>query len=133
MNDLKITTLIKGDLLITDTVTMQSQMKIKTKLFHKFYAHLFSGFPLVLIFCCVSLTAWSQDLQDQVELARSTVDAGGGESSSGDYILTGTIGQHDASVASSSSGAFLVSGGFWANSENADNNDLIFKNGFEQL
>ncbi len=41
----------------------------------------------------------------------STIDGGGGRSSGGPYVLTGTIGQTDA--ANSSSGNFQVLGGFW--------------------
>ena len=40
-----------------------------------------------------------------------TIDGGGGTSSGGSYVLTGTIGQPDAS--SSQSDAFIVLGGFW--------------------
>jgi hypothetical protein len=41
----------------------------------------------------------------------STIDGGGGRSSSGPYVLTGTIGQPDAGW--SSGGGYELSGGFW--------------------
>jgi len=41
----------------------------------------------------------------------STVDGGGGTSSGGQYVLTGTIGQPDAAY--SASGNYELLGGFW--------------------
>ena len=40
-----------------------------------------------------------------------TIDGGGGTSAGSQYVLTGTIGQHDASY--SQSEVFIVMGGFW--------------------
>jgi len=40
-----------------------------------------------------------------------TIDGGGGQSSGGQYVLTGTIGQPDAAY--SGSGNYQVLGGFW--------------------
>ena len=45
-------------------------------------------------------------------LAWSTVDGGGGQSSGGQYVLTGTIGQPDAAY--SEGGEYELLGGFWA-------------------
>jgi len=45
------------------------------------------------------------------EINWHTIDGGGGTSSGGQYILTGTIGQHDASY--SEGGQYEVLGGFW--------------------
>jgi hypothetical protein len=45
------------------------------------------------------------------QLSRITVDGGGGKSSGGEYIVTGTIGQPDA--AHSVSGNYELLGGFW--------------------
>ncbi len=45
------------------------------------------------------------------ELSWSTIDGGGGVSSGGQYVLTGTIGQPDA--AWSSGGQYELLGGFW--------------------
>jgi len=41
----------------------------------------------------------------------STIDGGGGTSSGGQYVVTGTIGQHDAAY--SEGGDYEVLGGFW--------------------
>ena len=44
----------------------------------------------------------------------STVDGGGGSSSSGAYTLSGTLGQHDAGPAQGMSGGnYHLEGGFW--------------------
>ncbi len=87
---------------------------------------------LVLILCGYSISTWSQNLQDQVELARSTVDGGGANSSADTFSLTGTIGQHDASTTTATGGQFLVTGGIWANARTNDGtSDLIFADGFE--
>ena len=48
---------------------------------------------------------------DQYKIVWSTIDGGGEQSSGGQYILTGTIGQPDAAY--SSSGNYQVLGGFW--------------------
>ncbi|MHC4624788.1 MAG: hypothetical protein ACYS4W_12895, partial [Planctomycetota bacterium] len=45
------------------------------------------------------------------DLSWSTIDGGGGVSSGGLYILTGTVGQPDA--ASSAGGPYEALGGFW--------------------
>lgn len=46
-------------------------------------------------------------------IARCTVDNGGGVSTGGDFRLTGTIGQHDATIVSPMAGDFIAMGGFW--------------------
>ena len=63
------------------------------------------------------------------EITRSTIDNGGGTSSGGDFSLTGTIGQHDASTQTSSGGDFGLASGFWASAQPPQN--LIFSDGFE--
>ncbi|MHC4476855.1 MAG: dockerin type I repeat-containing protein [Planctomycetota bacterium] len=45
-------------------------------------------------------------------LTWSTIDGGGGQSTGGQYVLTGTIGQPDAAY--SAGGPYEVFGGFWA-------------------
>jgi len=45
------------------------------------------------------------------EISWHTIDGGGGTSSSGQYIVSGTIGQHDAAY--SHSGDYELLGGFW--------------------
>ncbi len=47
----------------------------------------------------------------QYEISWSTIDGGGGRSSGGPYVLTGTIGQPDAAY--SSGGGYELLGGFW--------------------
>ena len=47
----------------------------------------------------------------QYELSWYTIDGGGGRSSGGPYVLTGTIGQPDADW--SEGGDFELLGGFW--------------------
>jgi hypothetical protein len=41
-----------------------------------------------------------------------TIDGGGGTSSGGNYVVSGTIGQHDAGTMSG--GSYTLDGGFWA-------------------
>lgn len=48
----------------------------------------------------------------QYEIRRYTIDGGGGTSSGGDFVLVGTIGQHDAAY--SSGGSYELFGGFWS-------------------
>ena len=62
-------------------------------------------------------------------IVRSTIDNGGGASSGGNFVLSGTIGQPDASLATASGGEFKVAGGFWASI--AEVAEVIFKDGFE--
>ena len=47
----------------------------------------------------------------QYELSQYTIDGGGGMSSGGTYVLTGTIGQPDAVY--SEGGSYELLGGFW--------------------
>lgn len=63
-------------------------------------------------------------------ISKSTIDNGGGVSSGGDFVLTGTIGQPDANSSVSVGGEFEAAGGFWA-SVAINLGDLIFKDGFE--
>jgi hypothetical protein len=50
-------------------------------------------------------------VKGQYELIWTTIDGGGGTSSGGQYILTGTIGQPDADY--SAGGNYELLGGFW--------------------
>jgi hypothetical protein len=45
------------------------------------------------------------------KIAWHTIDSGGGTSASGQYIISGTIGQHDAAY--SEGGDYELLGGFW--------------------
>jgi len=66
----------------------------------------------VLLAMCV-LTALPTLAQTggQYEIDWSTIDGGGGRSSGGTYVLTGTIGQPDAAY--SAGGQYELLGGFW--------------------
>jgi hypothetical protein len=56
-----------------------------------------------------------------------TLDGGGGLSTGATFSLTGTIGQHDASVMESTGGVYSLSGGFWG----AGASSHLFSDGFE--
>lgn len=48
------------------------------------------------------------------DLTWNTFDGGGGTSTGGIFSLTGTIGQHDTTLAAASGGDYIISSGFWA-------------------
>jgi len=64
-------------------------------------------------------------------MSNSTIDNGGGVSTAGDFVLTGTIGQSDANANSSVGGEYLLAGGFWALAAEPIFTDAIFSDGFE--
>ena len=74
----------------------------------------------------ISAIALAQSSGGDFEIVKSTVDNGGGTSVGGEFSLTGTIGQHDASRQSSAGDEYLLAGGFWAKTS-----DIIFSDGFE--
>lgn len=59
-------------------------------------------------------------------LRRATIDTGGGEGTGADFLLKGTIGQHDTEVMEGAD--FTLRGGFWTPSGESD---FLFRNGFE--
>lgn len=61
----------------------------------------------------------------QYEIKRYSINSGGQTSTEGAYQVSGSIGQVDASNILIG-GNYTLNGGFWH-----ENNDLIFKNGFE--
>lgn len=64
-------------------------------------------------------------------ITRFTVDAGGGRSEDGQWVVSGTLGQAEPNPAGpSGANGMAVSGGFWRG-ESATNPDSIFRNGFE--
>ncbi len=81
----------------------------------------------------VSIQAMAQSAGGDFVVPRETIDNGGGRSSDSAFIVTGTIGQHDASRESATGGAFIVTGGFWADGQVAASGDeeIFFKDGFE--
>lgn len=58
-------------------------------------------------------------------IQKHTINNGGSKITGGRYEINASIGQADAS-STMSNGAYSLNGGFWH-----ENNDLIFKNGFE--
>ena len=69
-----------------------------------------SVMSLLAVCMLLSLSALGQAGGDYV-LDWSTIDGGGGTSSGGPYVLTGTIGQPDADY--SAGGNYELLGGFW--------------------
>lgn len=60
-----------------------------------------------------------------LELARSTLDGGGGFTAGGQFELNASIAQPDAALMTG--GGFTLTGGFWARG----GSDLLFKDGYE--
>jgi hypothetical protein len=67
----------------------------------------------------------------QYKITNSTLDGGGGQSSGGQFILTGTIGQPDAAMQAMSGGAFQLAGGFWGNGIAGPHDEVLFMDSFE--
>jgi len=76
----------------------------------------------------VVTSSLAQFTGEDFEITNNTIDGGGGLSSGGDFTVTGTIDQHDATAQVSRRGSFALAGGFWANATIAD---VIFRDGFE--
>jgi hypothetical protein len=72
----------------------------------KFGASLVLGCWCLVLFCTANANA-------QYSIDWFTIDGGGGTSSNGQYTVTGTIGQSDAS-GPLTNGQYSVTGGFWA-------------------
>ena len=69
----------------------------------------------------IAASACAATASAEVSLTWSTIDGGGGTSTSGSYALSGTIGQPDASTVTLQGGAYTIVGGFWANTANPVN------------
>ena len=80
----------------------------------------------ITLLLAVSTFALAQSTGGEFTIVKSTIDNGGGTSSGGEFSISGTIGQSDATDRVSVGGEYLLSGGFWAVI-----NDVLFKNGFE--
>lgn len=65
----------------------------------------------LIIFCVTLCCSITTAAFGQIEIAQSSIDGGAGVVTGGNFSLSGTIGQHDAST-TSSGGNFSVSGGF---------------------
>jgi hypothetical protein len=66
---------------------------------------------LTLVLGIAVVTIFSPTGFCDYQITWSTIDGGGGRSSSGQYVLTGTIGQPDA--ANTAGGNYELLGGFW--------------------
>lgn len=82
---------------------------------------------LIYILLTLSIISVAQTGADY-EISKSSIDAGGGTSNGGAYILNGSIGQADAAT-EINGGDFALTGGFWTSGAISD--DIIFENGFE--
>ena len=65
-------------------------------------------------------------------IAWSTHDGGGGRSTGGDYVLTGTIAQADADpLQPFNAGVYQLDGGFWGGATPTGPSNSLFDDGFE--
>ena len=64
------------------------------------------------------------------DINKLVIANGGGNSIGGNFVVTGSIGQHDANTASTG-GDFALSGGFWMAKPPINQTEAIFANGFE--
>ncbi len=81
--------------------------------------------------CLAATMAFAQSQGGPYTLTRSTIDGGGGTSSGGEFTLTGTIAQPDASTVPATGGQFSLVGGFWAGGDIPPRMDMLFRDGFE--
>jgi hypothetical protein len=65
----------------------------------------------LLMISIVAVTSFTSVGYGDYKIVWSTIDSGGGQSAGGQYVLTGTIGQPDASY--SAGGDYELLGGFW--------------------
>ena len=73
------------------------------------------AFPIILVFFGSMGILPSSPLQADYDLTWHTIDGGGGTSSNGDFVLSGTIGQPDAGTMKG--GNYVLVGGFWSGQE----------------
>ncbi len=65
---------------------------------------------------------------DVFEITKSTINASGNMTSGNQYEIKSSVGQAEA-ASFTSGGIYAINGGIW--SATINNNDIIFKNGFE--
>jgi hypothetical protein len=65
----------------------------------------------LLLIILIAASVLPTDAFADYQIIWSTIDGGGGTSSGGQYMVSGTIGQHDAAYSAGSSYELL--GGFW--------------------
>ena len=84
-----------------------------------------ASLALLLLFAGVAMAQHGPE--PEFEIVSYTIDGGGGTSTNGDFSLTGTIGQHDASATIATGSVYTMAGGFWGGRLL----DFIFSGGFE--
>ncbi|MFK8011233.1 MAG: hypothetical protein AB8B80_04275 [Marinicellaceae bacterium] len=77
--------------------------------------------------CFCLFYAHSSYSGDEYKIDKATTSSSGGTSNGGNIQVKGSIGQAEASN-QSTGGVFAINGGIWTKKTN---NDIIFKNGFE--
>jgi len=82
----------------------------------------------VLLFLLIAF-AMSQAYA-QYEIKKYTINSGGEKVTGGNYEMTSSIGQVDAS-SKQTGGSYTLNGGFWHQKDSAPQSELIFTNGFE--
>lgn len=88
-------------------------------------------FLVATLLAAGSATVSAQSSGGEFEVTKHTIDNGGGRSTGGQFTLTGSIGQPDASLQTASGGNFQLTGGFWANGVVTPPGELLFSDGFE--
>lgn len=83
---------------------------------------------ILLLFISAQVAAQSSG--GNFEIVRETIDNGGGRSSDDTFVVTGTIGQHDAFNEAATGDVFVVTGGFWGSGRLIF---VIFEDGFESI
>jgi hypothetical protein len=71
------------------------------------------GAALLLLFAALHFP-FSTSLAQSYSIDWYKVAGGGGTSTNGQYSLSGTIGQHDASLTPMTGGGYSLTGGFWS-------------------
>ena len=84
-----------------------------------------------LLVLSVSVSAIAQSSGGDFVITKHTIDGGGGTSDGGDFSVTGTVGQPDASTTPMTGEGFSVSGGFWP--KGGELPELIFSDSFEPI
>ena len=92
--------------------------------------HKFSIKQLLILLLLISGQAAAQSSGGDFEIVRETIDNGGGRSSDDTFVVTGTIGQHDAFNEAATGDVFVVTGGFWGSGRLIF---VIFEDGFESI
>jgi len=68
----------------------------------------------ILLLAIIASTPLLQAAAQSYSIDWYTIDGGGGTSTNGQYSLSGTIGQPDASQTPMTGGSYSVTGGFWS-------------------